>query len=223
MRYTTPNLEFDAESHEYHLDGEKLIGVTTVTGAFYNGPRASESRLAQAATRGSIIHKLTEHDDLGTGPPLHQGAQYAGERAAWQHWRQTRGFTPTQVEVKLASKAWKTAGTCDRIGILNEKPYNGILAVVDLKTGAVPDLCAAQLAAYRLMASEHGLCDHDSPIIAVAVREDGSWWDVAYRGPQPDALWRAAWTLYHWRPPSHRNAPSGDGYTTRDEDRAEAR
>lgn len=221
-QYTAPKLEFEPKSHTYRLNGVELVSVTTMLGTLYRGRRAGPEHLEQTARRGTIIHALTEHDDLGDGPPLHQGAQEAGSRAAWQSWRRIRGFKPKLIECRLASERLRIAGTVDRIGWFAATQRQGVglhptdptLGIVDIKSGAIPDTCAGQLAAYRAMAYEQALVEHDCPIVAVALRDDGSWFDVWYRGGHPDTLWQAAWT-YHFGPgtENHKTPPIGkDGY-----------
>ena len=225
----TPGLKFDAGLHRYMLDGVLMTSVTTVTGAFYAGPKASEATLSMAAEQGTAIHHLTDLDERADSKPLTRLSQHAGSRAAALDWKRERRFRTEEVEVRLASKAWRTAGTADRIGVFTCPGYpetqpdwwiwpRVVRGIVDWKTGRVPDLCAAQLAAYRMMAAERGIVAPDCPIVAVALREDGSWWDCWYRGALPDALWFSAWTLYHYRPQSHRAMPGDEdeGYVRRD-------
>lgn len=228
-----PGLVFDPARHAYFLHGEKLPSVTKITGNLYAGPRASPERLKFTADRGSEIHSRTETDDAAdTGFDvagwLKRGSQHAGERAAWRAWRRERQFTPTRIEARMASKRWGVAGTVDRIGKFRPptpmpewwtwpvEEDGCVTGIADIKTGAVPDLCAAQMAAYRHMAVELGLVHEGCPLVAVALRDSGAWWDVWYRGDGPDELWRAAWEIFNHRPDNYREPPpEGAGYTHR--------
>ena len=227
----TPGLTFEPRSHAYYLGDRKLPSVTTITGAFYAGPKAGPERLKASAERGSTIHALTDRDDrrdlTGEDLPgwLTAQSQYAGERAAWRAWRRDRRFAPTHIEARMASRLWAVAGTVDRIGVFRRPaptppwwrwPGSEVRGVADIKTGAIPDLCQAQLAAYRNMAVELDLVDPHCPLVAVAIRDDGSYFDFWYVGDLPDALWESAWTIYNHRPANHKFMPCGlDGYIVR--------
>ena len=224
-RYKDERLTFDSEAHEYLVDGEKLESVTTVAKRIYNGRKIDAAGLNLAAQRGSIIHGLTEHDDLGDGPPLIQGCQEAGSRAAWQAWRRFRHFTPTEIECRLADPEWGVAGTVDRIGIFEPPaemkgdfgtrwkwwPWGpgGVRGIVDIKTGQCPNTVGAQMACYRKMASDAGLVAENCPIVSVMIRDDGSWHDEWHLGEGPDLLWMTAWMLHFRNPECYRDPPVG--------------
>ena len=203
-------MEFDPKTHAYFLDGEQLPSVTTITGMFRRDPRkAGRDTLSRAAAVGTEAHHLTEVDELPGAEPLTQASQHAGYRAAAKDWRRARRARTLRMEQKLASRRWRVAGTFDRLvefrrpdpapdwWVWSETP----VGIIDWKTGAVPALCSAQLAAYRHIAVEHGLCAPDAPIVAVKLAPDGTWWDCWYRGSEPDELWRACWMLYMRNPP----------------------
>ena len=203
-------LRFDPAQHAYFLGDEQLPSVTTVLGRFYNGPRASPERLHEAGARGSVIHHLTELDDAPEPPdgfpPLNRKSQHFGPRAAWQAWKSFWGFRPEHMEIRMASETMRVAGTCDRIGIVQNNPFeagSNVPCIVDIKTGRIPAFCQAQLAAYRAMACQNGVRVGNMPvmsnalIVAVRILDDGSWEDVWYHGDYPDDLWDAALTV--WR------------------------
>ena len=201
-------LEFDASTHAYYYEGEQLPSVTTITGHFYRGFRAGPEVLDRAAAVGTEVHHLTDVDEQPGAEPLTQDSQHAGFRAAAMDWRRTRAARTIERERKMGSRVWRVAGTMDRIvefDCPDPRPSwwlwpDEVRGIVDWKTGWVPDLCQAQLAAYRHLAVENELVTPGCPLVAVKLREDGTWMDVWYRGSMPDELWRAAWTLYMHQP-----------------------
>lgn len=148
------NLEFDAERHEYRIDGKIVPSVTEIcsllTAADLN--RLPPGLLRSAASRGTIVHELTELIDYGTAPEdLDMFPEIVGYITAYQ--RFLRDFSPTwtHIEYRLGSVDLGFAGTLDRKGSIDGKP-----CIVDIKTPVSASRSTkiswvAQLSGYRAL------------------------------------------------------------------------
>ena len=146
------NLEFNAELHEYRIDGKLVPSVTQICAPLtaLDMGKLNPSVIQQAASRGTIIHELTELVDYGAAPEdLDIYPDLSGYLTAYL--RFLRDYTPVwnRIEYRLASETDGFAGTLDRMGVIDGRP-----CIVDVKTASAPSRptkvsWVTQLSGYR--------------------------------------------------------------------------
>jgi hypothetical protein len=144
-----PNLfEFDADTHQYFVDGVQFSSVTEIlraTGITPAIPFASD----MDRWYGSAIHKAVElyvKKELGwedVDPRLMPAVE------GFMDFEKLTGFKVTDSERKLYSSIGNVAGTVDLTGVFPD----GKVGVVDLKSGAVNGAVAIQTAGYAWLLS----------------------------------------------------------------------
>ena len=136
-------LTFDASTHTYTVDGRPVQSVTArIAAAGLLGPAAS-FYTAQSAARGQRVHLACRHLDEGTDITL--SAEEWGYLRSYARWRDAMCPRWTALEEPHYSATYETAGTADRLGILQSP------VVVDLKTGPAASWHGIQLACYDLL------------------------------------------------------------------------
>jgi len=147
---------FDADRHEYHIDGVPAVSVTQVLTAvgFVDFSMVPPEILAQAQLRGTHVHTalhyLLDGDDLGSCDPRLQG--YLDSALAYIDALGKRPLTDPAtgavlgVEWRFWHRARMFAGTMDWLGF----DADGVLSIDDWKTGVPSDVAAPlQTAAYE--------------------------------------------------------------------------
>jgi hypothetical protein len=162
-------LEFNAEKHEYRMDGRLMPSVTTVlkgTGMI-DYSMIPQNVLQAAAHRGTAVHKALHYYDDGeldesTIDPMILPYVEAGKR----FYAESR-FEVAHVEQRVVDKVHWYAGTLDRTGAFPD----GSVAVLDWKTGILVPGHGLQLAAYA------ACMDHPRKYrrIAVQLKDDGTY------------------------------------------------
>ncbi len=136
-----------------------------------------ETRL-YSMDRGSKVHWLTELEDGGGLNYRTVPKWLRGYRKGWNTWKRRSSFQINSIEERFVSR-FGFGGIIDRTGMFPPSVFMGwgTSAVVDIKTGAVADWVAYQLAAYAVWAAG------DNPAkaqyvrrIAVRLSEDGSYY-----------------------------------------------
>jgi hypothetical protein len=150
-------LMFDAERHEYFLDGFQLPSVTGIlreSGLFQldlnpTQPWALEI-LNKARARGTAVHKLVHYYNERDLDWASVDPHWRPYLEAWVRYTEERRVRPLLCEFRLASRRLKCCGTGD---LLCEIDGDGWL--LDFKTGDPEDVAAdLQTAGYLLMAHE---------------------------------------------------------------------
>ena len=146
------NLDFNAELHEYRIDGKLVPSVTQICAPLtaLDMGNLNPAVIRQAASRGTIIHELSELIDYGTAPEdIDIYPELSGYLTAYL--RFLRDYSPewTRIEYRLGSEKAGFAGTLDRMGVIDGKP-----CIVDIKTASAPSRATkvswvAQLSGYR--------------------------------------------------------------------------
>lgn len=154
------NLEFNAELHEYRINGKRVPSVTEICAPLtaIEMNKLSPSLIQAAANRGTIVHELTELIDYGTAPEdLEMFPDIAGYITAYQ--RFLRDYQPkwTRIEYRLGSEADGFAGTLDRMGVIDDRP-----CIVDIKTASAVSRptkvsWVSQLSGYRRLCGNAAL------------------------------------------------------------------
>ena len=164
-------ITFDAENHQYYIDGVEVPSVTTVC-RFLAYDQKSDKPLParEAADRGTRIHAACAAIDYGIEPE--ETDDISGYLKAYC--RFLKDYRPDWegIEYTVGSAELGIAGTIDRFGTL----YDGRTCILDIKTGSqLHDApLRAQLTGYkRLLAIDRGFYpDH---LYALQLSKDGTY------------------------------------------------
>ena len=135
-----------------------------------------ETRL-YSMDRGSKVHWLTELEDGGGLNYRTVPKWLRGFRKGWNTWKRRSSFQINSIEERFVSR-FGFGGIIDRTGMFPPSVFMGwgMSAVVDIKTGAIADWVAYQLAPYAVWAAG------DNPKraeyirrIALRLKADGSY------------------------------------------------
>lgn len=166
-------LTFDQEKHEYHFDGKPVPGVTSLLAGLTDFSFVSDEDMAAACYRGTAAHLCCELHDLGT---LNEAALDPAWRPyldAWIKFKEERSFAVVLNEHRVFHPVLKYAGTLDRFGMLEGKPF-----VLDIKTSAsLSPVIGIQLAAYSeaLMSGPDWNGPKKLGRVAVQLKPDGTF------------------------------------------------
>ena len=138
---TKLSIEFDEATHSYRVDGREVLSVTQVFDIC--GLVPSWCKSPATAERGAFVHLTTELFDRGELNLEGLDPRLTPYLQAWEAFRGETRFEPLLIEKRVADPVRGYAGTFDRQGILNGKEV-----LLDIKSGAVGDTAAMQLAAY---------------------------------------------------------------------------
>jgi hypothetical protein len=159
-----PGFEYDAERHEYFVDGRPFVSITTgLTLAGIRPPYFDE----WAAYRGTVVHKATELWDLGTLDE-ESASDVSGWLDGWKRYRDAWDFEPIQIETPGFSRTWRFAGRSDRVG----KIRGGAWAIVEVKSVGTAAKRPEPWVAFQT-AGQEVLALEDTDLVAAGI-EDGA-------------------------------------------------
>lgn len=169
-------ITFDAENHQYYIDGVEVPSVTTVCRFLSYDQKSDKPWLARvAADRGTRVHAACAAIDYGIEPE--EEPDTAGYLKAYR--RFLRDYRPDWegIEYTVGIADLGMAGTIDRFGTL----YDGRSCIVDLKTGEnLHDApLRGQLTGYkRLLVNDRGFWP--DRLYALQLCKDGTYrlWEV---------------------------------------------
>lgn len=188
-------LTFDAEPHQYTLDGKPVPSVTGILKAsgLIDFSGIPWSTLEAARERGTLVHTAVHYyneGDLNEDQFRATFPAYAPYLDAWIAFLKQRHFVPILNEHRIASRRLEIAGTLDCLGVLD-----GRGALVDFATGRPEDVAKdLQTSAYYALALEWAH-DEDPALaeyfaryphvdrMAVALRRDGTFRLDPYEDP----------------------------------------
>jgi hypothetical protein len=171
---------FDASSHTFLTDNGRRLSVTQIlnkVGVCDFSFVDQETRLMSMA-RGNSVHWLCQLEDENALNYRTVPRWLRGFRRGWNLWKKRSAVQITGIESQFVSR-FGFAGIIDRTGTFPPSVFlgAGTSAVIDIKSGSVPDWVALQLAAYAVWAAG------DNPKkaeyvrrIAVRLSEDGSYY-----------------------------------------------
>lgn len=136
-------LVFNAEKHEYLLNGERLPSVTGIIGAVIPGFQASQWHM----DRGTATHHGCRLLDEGRLDWTSVDPEIKPRIEAWKAFNSTLDINTETIAIELpmASSVYRFAGTCDRI----YRNGDGI-TIIDIKSTIEPQV-RLQLGAYSLL------------------------------------------------------------------------
>lgn len=161
-----PVVGFDAERHEYQVDGVIRPSVTQILkgAGFIQDDWYSDA----ARNRGSAVHAACHYLDENDLAMDTLAPEYAGYVEAWELFKNQADVEIELRESRVYHPLYGYAGTLDRTLRLRKHPRRW---VVDIKTGQEEDWHALQTAAYAGTFENGGaLCR-----MAVYLRKDGTF------------------------------------------------
>ena len=164
-------ITFDAENHQYYIDGVEVPSVTTVCRFLAYDQKSDKPWLARvAADRGTRVHEACAMIDYGEEPE--EDFETAGYLKAYR--RFLKDYRPDWegIEYIAGDTILGVAGTVDRFGTL----YDGRSCILDIKTGAqLHDApLRGQLTGYRrLLAIDRGF--YPDFLYALQLSKDGTY------------------------------------------------
>jgi len=138
------HIAFNAERHEYTVDGRAFDSVTQIlSGA---GLIETEWRSEAAMARGRAVHVATHYlDEDDLDPQWMETSPFAGYVRAWERFKSETQFTPELIEHRVFNAKLGYCGTLDRTGSFAGNP---VRALADIKTGPPETWHRIQTAAY---------------------------------------------------------------------------
>ena len=158
------DLAFNAEKHEYRLDGRLVPSVTQIIRAVLPGWQASEWYLQ----RGRALHHGCRLLDEGKLDWSTVSPEIEPRILAWERFRMESFSTVTAAEVPMACPRYCFAGTCDRV--LSRYAEGDIIC--DLKS-TIEAQVRVQLGAYSLLWAANGRKPRKA--VAVELRDNGQY------------------------------------------------
>lgn len=182
----TSGFIFKPETHQYFLDGVELPSVTSILKAegFINTQFYTEF----GRDRGTATHlacQLLDEDDLDwetLDPVLEPYVR------AYELFKKQSGFQPISIERQVYNPTLRYAGTLDRTGAFTQDA-----AIIDIKTGSIPNWAGLQLEAYRACLNE------PRRRFALELRENATYKLKEFKDPNDKHTWASIVAVYHWK------------------------
>ena len=187
---------FDPVKHEYrNSNGLQVLSVTQILSlaGICDFSFVEEEIRVRSMERGTSVHWLLQLEDEGALDPRKIPLRLRPYRRAYLYWKDSSGFKPDLIERQFISH-YGYAGTVDRYGHLPKTPNypNGSSAVVDFKTGEVPDWVRYQLVAYAMRMHANPGVARTVRRIALALRADGTYGVKEF----PASTWDTDWATF---------------------------
>jgi hypothetical protein len=184
----TTEFTFDAERHEYRVNGALYPSVTQVIRAA--GLVDERYYTPESAALGQHVHATTALDDQGVLDEVSLDDRLRPYLAAWRRFRQLSGVTIQFIEWRGWSP-YGFAGAVDRLATWKARTW-----VLDIKTGAPQPWHALQTAAYVLL---FGGKEHPRQRACVYLRDDGAFRFAEHSNHSDVDVFRAALLLHQWK------------------------
>lgn len=185
---TNSGLTFDAEKHQYRIDGQRVPSVTQVL----QGAGLIDTTWFNdaARTRGTYVAQATEMYDKGT---LDYDALDEGLRPyvmAWEKFLVENEVEIKAIEMMVCSEARRYAGTLDRIIAMGGGKYKYVL---DIKTGSAAKWHSIQTAGYvQCLPGYHRRA-------SIILNNDGKYSFHEHIESYDRGVFLSALNLYHWK------------------------
>lgn len=137
-------LKFDAEAHEYTLDGRRLPSVTEVLSIVHDFSMVPKDMLAAAAEFGQHVHIACDLHDRGELDWDRVDPSLVPYVSAWRDFLIESGAVVIASEMRVYHATLGYAGSPDKV-----LAWGGRYVIPDIKsTAVVPYLVGSQTAAY---------------------------------------------------------------------------
>lgn len=187
-------LEFDADTHTYTLNGQRLPSVTQVLAPLNDFSMVPPDVLEAAREFGSHVHEACDlfNRDLldwsSLDPPLVPYVE------AWQKFLDESGAVPIASEVRVVHAQYGYAGSPDVVLAWGKRT-----AIPDIKaTAVVPPTVGPQTAAYaKAWQAMHG--GREPARYCIHLREDGTYRSHARTDPADWSIFLSALNCHKFR------------------------
>ena len=186
------DVRFDGKLHEYTYLGKVVPPVTTILTdeGFVNSSFFTED----GRDRGRMVHKAIEVIAKGAHcmrPPDHV-MPYIN---AYKNFQRDCDWEPLIIERPMGNQYY--AGTADQIG-----KFQGIISILDFKTGSFSAATGLQLAAYERLYRE--LCDKDNVKLvvkryALQLLPTERYILTEFKERTDRLIWDSAVSIWHWK------------------------
>lgn len=179
-------LIFNAEKHQYFLNGNPLPSVTQILSnlGFIDKNFFTE----YGRTRGKFVHLACELDDKNDLDEESLDSALLPYLKAWRSFKRDTGIKIEKIEEPNYSLIYSFAGTPDRVCVQNRTK-----TIIDIKSGTISAVTGLQLAAYDIL--EGGT---RSKRFAVQLMETGKYKLHTYADPQDRQIFISAVACWHW-------------------------
>lgn len=164
----TATVFYDDDLHEYYAaDGERLKHATGMLEEA--GKTDSTWMTEEGRVRGSAVHEMTMHYDLGAVEPDDIKSPYKGYLLAYVRACEILRPMWQDIETPVRHRFYRCACTPDRRGLID-----GLLTTVEIKSGQPCEADKIQTALQSMMlASQGGLPAEHHRRMVIYVRADG--------------------------------------------------
>jgi hypothetical protein len=164
--------EFIPETHEYFLNGKRLMSVSELLNPLFSMPEDDylELFIEKAAERGTVCHKIIEMILRGEGIEGEYPEEYDMYIEAIQQFISEHEIIPIHIETPLYNKQLDIAGTPDLIAL-----FDGATAILDYKfvSQIHKSKVGTQLVSYCELCEENGI--EIENCYAVHFKSDGNY------------------------------------------------
>lgn len=196
-----PVIQFDAERHEYFVDGRSVLNVSTIlerAGMGVDYSQIPPAVLAHARERGAYVDgccDLFDQDALDVEGVHEEALSYV---QAWGLFCKEKQFRPFAHQKIVYHREMDYAGTFDALGYDAE----GRVVLIDRKcTAKIADSYGVQLAAYCFPGI--ALIETDLPPVerrlVVQLRPNGTYVVKEYTRVEDFDAFKAAWVIAKWK------------------------
>lgn len=187
-------MEFNAERHEYRLDGRYVPNVTRILAPLQDFDGIRREVLEHKRQIGEAVHAaiqlgLTDNlDEASIDPAI------SGYLLAWDSFRAQNKFECFLSERMVYSGKYRYAGTLDLVGMVSDRE-----ALLDVKcTAGINPSVGLQTAAYLHAASEDGLIRSSARRYALQLDQDGTYRLEPFTDKTDFAVFLSLLSVHNW-------------------------
>jgi hypothetical protein len=189
------NLAFDADKHEYRLDGNVVPSVTQVLAPLYDLDRIPRDVLERKRQIGVALDEIIVLDCADDLDESTVDPELVGYLEAFRRFRVDKKFIPAAMQQRVYSKTFRFAGTPDAWGSIE-----GHDALADWKaTYAMHPAVALQTAGYAMAGHEMGALKTSIRRYGVQFCPDGRYNISPYESKQDWGTFLSFLSCHSWR------------------------